>query len=542
MELKLKANDTELRKIFFELQIPNDIANILEIDYSYLIYLLYRQNKSQKYKKFTLNKRNGGLREIYAPISPIKILQRKLNYILQLVFEPKACVHGFLPNKSIVTNSLMHVRKKYVFNCDLIDFFPSINFGRVRGMFISKPYNLPPNVSTVLAQLCCHENHIPQGAPTSPIISNMICARLDGDLMKLAKKCNCFYSRYADDITFSTTLGNFPERIAKVVKSEDIIQIEAGRQLQGIIDNNGFAINKEKVRLQFQSKRQEVTGLKVNEKPNVKRSLIRQIRAMLHAWEKYGLENAEKDFHNRHNSKQRNPDRHPPSFKKVVEGKINFIKMVKSEKDFIYRKFEYKFNQLIGKPSPKVFADPIKEISEALWILEPEEEVWQGTGFMLAEYGFVTCYHVLGKATHAFKHDNYVIKFPVSVIHQNKDIDLAILKIKHQEIHHLKAGDCDSLDIGDSITIAGFPNYFLGSTPLFYDGKISGRRTISGIDWMLVDRSIIAGMSGAPVVNKNNEVIGIAARGGKSMDEADRTEFQGIIPVSALKYLINNNE
>ena len=96
---------------------------------------------------------------------------------------------------------------------DLENFFPSINFGRVRGLFMSEPFNVPQAGATILAQLCCHRGVLPQGAPTSPVISNIICSRLDRQLMKLAQSHNCFCTRYADDITFSKTRTAFPAEI-----------------------------------------------------------------------------------------------------------------------------------------------------------------------------------------------------------------------------------------------------------------------------------------------------------------------------------------
>ncbi len=152
---------------------------MLEVDYLRLVYHLYISPPSSRYTSFNLTKRRGGFRTIAAPVSSLKILERKLATILELVYDPRSCVCGFVVNKGIVDNAIPHLARAHVLNVDILDYFPSINFGRVRGLFMARPYSLPANVSTVLAQICCFNNQLPQGAPTSPIVSNMICARLD---------------------------------------------------------------------------------------------------------------------------------------------------------------------------------------------------------------------------------------------------------------------------------------------------------------------------------------------------------------------------
>ena len=183
-------------------------------------------------------------------------------------------------------------------------------------------YNCNQEVATVLAQICCHENQLPQGAPTSPILSNMICAKLDSDLQRLAKRNQCIYTRYADDITFSTSRIRFPSRLIWFsYENEELI---LGRELRNTIEDNGFVINESKVRLQPIYKRQEVTGIIVNEKLNVNRKYIRQVRAVLHAWEKYGIENAEKDFFKKYDKHKYYPPREN-TFKEIIKGRIEFI-------------------------------------------------------------------------------------------------------------------------------------------------------------------------------------------------------------------------
>lgn len=271
--LSLTRADEELIDKFSELSVPEDIAELLEVNYNFLKYYLYILPNSKRYTTFEIPKKTDGVRKITAPATALKIVQQKLNKVLQYVYEPKPSAHGFLPDRGIVSNAKKHSNKKYAFNVDLKDYFPSINFGRVRGLFMAFPYNLPEPVSTVLAQICCHENALPQGAPTSPIVSNMICSKLDTELQQLARKNKCFYTRYADDITFSTNVRNFPTAIAKV---DDFGFTEVGSELERIINENGFVVNPSKVRLQSSNQRQEVTGIVVNKFPNVKREFVKE--------------------------------------------------------------------------------------------------------------------------------------------------------------------------------------------------------------------------------------------------------------------------
>lgn len=337
MSLKLTASDEELRNQFSALQTRADIAKLLDIEESRLIYHLYVVPPNKRYRSFQISKRSGGTRGILAPATALKIIQQKLNQVLQVAYKPKPQAHGFLPGKSIVTNARIHPKQKFILNVDIRDFFPSINFGRVRGMFMAAPYTLSPEVATILAQVCCFNNQLPQGAPTSPIVSNMICAKMDSQLLRLAQEHRCIYTRYADDLTFSTSMPYFPTALARY--SDRTGQVELGEQLIQVIHGNGFEINANKIRLQTKKQRQEVTGLTVNKFPNVKRRLIRQIRAMLHAWKEYGLEAAESEFHNKYDKKHRSPNRKKPAFKKVILGKVEFLGMVRGKDDPIYLRF-----------------------------------------------------------------------------------------------------------------------------------------------------------------------------------------------------------
>ena len=273
----MAVKKVDIRERFFSLNSPEEVADLLEVKYKWLIYYIYRLPEKERYEIFSVNKKSGEPRVVMAPSTPLKIVQRKLCNILNEVYKPKPSVNGFVQNRSVVTNASLHSNKRYVLNLDIENFFPSINFGRVRGMFLKKPYEMPEKVATILAQICCHKNQLPQGAPTSPVVSNMICARLDGELQRLAKANNCTYSRYADDITFSTSMPSFPEDIAKIELGNSVHDVILGKDLLRIIGENGFAINENKTRLQRRNHKQEVTGLTVNRYPNITRKYTNQI-------------------------------------------------------------------------------------------------------------------------------------------------------------------------------------------------------------------------------------------------------------------------
>lgn len=331
----LSQSEEELKECFRRLKTRQDIARLLQISDYQLRYHLYIRPLNKAYTTFQIPKKTGNYRIISAPISSLKIIQRKVNQILKSVYKPKPSTYGFVTGKSIVTNAKQHVKQRHVLNLDIQDFFSSINFGRVRGLLMAIPYSCTEEVATILAQICCYENKLPQGAPTSPIISNMICAKLDSQLQRLAKKYQCIYTRYADDITFSTSRTKFPGHLAWFSQEADILFLSD--ELKKIIENNGFIVNNSKLRLYSRYKHQEVTGITVNQKLNVKRSYVRQIRAMLHAWEKYGLENAEAEFWNKFDNKSSLKKR--KSFKSIVKSKIEFVGTVRGKDDTIYLNF-----------------------------------------------------------------------------------------------------------------------------------------------------------------------------------------------------------
>jgi RNA-directed DNA polymerase len=266
-----------------------DVAKMLGFSPSGLSFVLYKLPDAKKYTLFEVPKRDGGKRQIKAPETSLSLLQRRLATLLTECMDElkqakpprRSLAHGFEKGRSIITNAQLHKRRRYVFNLDLANFFPSINFGRVRGFFLKdKNFELKPPVATVLAQIACFQNELPQGSPSSPIISNLIGHVLDGRLARFAKSHKCTYSRYADDITFSTSRKDFPPEIAVPAGGA---AWQVSDELRARINDAGFQINDKKTRMQFRGSRQVTTGLMVNEKVNIRQEYFRAARHMCKA-------------------------------------------------------------------------------------------------------------------------------------------------------------------------------------------------------------------------------------------------------------------
>ncbi|OZI77660.1 retron Ec67 family RNA-directed DNA polymerase/endonuclease [Bordetella genomosp. 12] len=279
---------TQLQKLK-EAKNLHDVATLLNFKPNKLSYLLYIAEDEEKYKTFEIAKRSGGTRSIAAPDPRLKQLQRNLSVLLlnclDELREKKLykddMAHGFLRKKGIVTNAVTHRAKRFVFNIDISDFFGSINFGRLRGFLIKDDrFELNPNVATILAQIACRNHTLPQGSPCSPVISNLIGHILDVRLAGLAAKNGCRYSRYADDITFSTNKKEFPQAIA--MREPDSHAWVVGAELEVVLSANNYSLNTKKTRMQYCDSRQTVTGLVVNRKVNVRSEYRRRVRAMVH--------------------------------------------------------------------------------------------------------------------------------------------------------------------------------------------------------------------------------------------------------------------
>jgi retron-type reverse transcriptase len=303
---------------------PADVATALGLTIKRLRWLAYHADAPTRphYVYFEVPKRTGGTRLLSAPHDDLKKAQRWIleNVLEKLPVTPAA--HGFVRERSVVSNALPHVGRDVVVNCDLKDFFPTITFPRVRGVFQAIGYS--PAVATVLALLCTEAPRsrvemegraywvavgpraLPQGAPTSPALSNQVARKLDQRLHGVGEKLGWTYTRYADDMTFSAAAG----------KREQIPWLLA--RVRHIAQDEGFALNPKKCRVQRAARRQQVTGVVVNQKPSLAREELRRLRAILHAAKATGL------------AAQNREGR--PDFEAWLRGKIAYVAMVDREK------------------------------------------------------------------------------------------------------------------------------------------------------------------------------------------------------------------
>jgi hypothetical protein len=295
-----------------------DLAAKLNINLPALRWLTYHRRGATvvHYHRFEIAKKTGGVRCISAPKPALAMVQRWVleNILMRLPVTPQA--HGFVRGHSIVSNATPHVNRAAVVNLDLKDFFPSITFRRVKGLFRGVGYS--EHLATVLALLCTEpprvpaavdgklyyvalgERVLPQGACTSPAITNALCHRLDCRLQGLAKKHAFAYTRYADDLTYS---GDNPRAVGRLLRS-----------VRAILKEEGFQEHPTKTRVMRRANRQEVTGVTVNSRPSVAREEVRSLRAILHNAARFGLESQNRAGH--------------PNFAAYLRGRVEFVCMV----------------------------------------------------------------------------------------------------------------------------------------------------------------------------------------------------------------------
>ena len=266
------------------------------------------------YKEFDIPKRTGGTRRITAPTGKLKDVQKCISVLVAPYYQVPNCVHGFAEGKSVASNASMHTAKNYVLNIDLKDFFPTITYTRVVKSLKELGFN--DEVSDIIARLCTIpmwdeqiqmlRNSLPQGSPASPLLSNIVCSTLDQRLSVLAKRYGLTYSRYADDITFSSNHSVYAKGGEFFKEFEDIVR------------SSGFKINEKKTRLQKRGSRQEVTGIIVGEKINTYRQFTKNLRAAVFHAETNGC--TPREFNN-------------------IMGRVSYMAMVKGPDTPIVKRF-----------------------------------------------------------------------------------------------------------------------------------------------------------------------------------------------------------
>ena len=523
-----------------------DVANVLGITKEQLKSIIV-YNKKNNYTEFEISKKNGSKRKIHKPTDTLMELQSKLKDILYENFSSHINAHGFVPSKDIVTNAEIHVGKKYVLNLDLENFFENISYGRVSNMFL-RYFKLVPKVAYTLANICCHpDGYLPQGAPTSPIISNIIAKTMDKELTNLAKRVRTVkYSRYADDITFSSNIP-FPSQFIEIGSRSPILS----STLIKIITDNGFTINNQKIRFQTSKEHQEVTGITVNKKLNVKRKYIRQIRAILHSVEQ-NLDNLDipiSKFNATYPFRNKKYSEELDMFK-VLKGMITHVGHVKGDSDPVFNKLVARFNHVIESiPYSKVA--PIKIFLSAdfykknTFIIQSDNDLnyyddasgelvsvgyGQGTGFYLKGIGLITNYHVLEYVIEAieegfkiagkpfniryFKGNSYEISHYARITHYDIKKDIAILEPENIDIDTVGLeASSQAIAQGEFVRLLGFPEYSEKDELKISDG-IMDRPVYEKTNLRYeISQTIFQGNSGGPLINSKNEVVGVAVRG-----------------------------
>ncbi|MGH7172693.1 MAG: reverse transcriptase family protein, partial [Gemmataceae bacterium] len=301
------------------LSTPAEAASALGLTIPRLRWLAFHTEVATRvhYISFTVPKKSGGTRSLHAPHRTLAAAQRWIldNILRRLPVEPP--VHGFQPGRGILSNAQSHSRRAVVVNLDLQDFFPSITFPRVRSVFHRLGYSSA--VATILALLCTEcprrvveyagqtyhvavgPRGLPQGACTSPALSNQVARRLDRRLRGLANKLGLTYTRYADDLTFSGD-DNLNGRVGYLMA-----------RVRHLAEDEGYVVNEKKSRVLRRNTAQLVTGLVVNERPSVRRRELRRLRAILHRARTEGLQ--------RQNREGR------PNFLAWLQGKIAYVRM-----------------------------------------------------------------------------------------------------------------------------------------------------------------------------------------------------------------------
>lgn len=448
--MKLDASKVaEIKVLFEKMQTTEDLVDVLnytnkavngekaiQFTLQQLTYFANPGRSKACYRRFTIKKKSGAERQIYAPNQILKSIQKSLSIVLQCVYKPSAAAYGFVWDRSIVDNARKHVDSRYVYNIDLKDYFESIDQAKVWKCLKAKPFNLVESYATeliphkkykniinvvfnnglvaqvsrvkgfnktgdpyfltddnrlsenwcikkingvhwiikpliisdsgsvskskkynreslanLIAAICCTEltvermdntgswisverSVLPQGAPTSPVASNMVCQKLDFLLTGVANRFGLRYTRYADDITFSSQHN--------VYQSEGEFMTELYR----IISEQGFHIKESKSRLQKDGHRKMVTGLLVHEKVNVQSRYVKQLRMWLYYWERYGYERAQGWFSEHYFREKGHVKDVIPSMDLVIRGKLNYLKMVKGNESKMYKDLYNRYNSL----------------------------------------------------------------------------------------------------------------------------------------------------------------------------------------------------
>ena len=567
---KSKVIPLNIEEIFSQLHridLERMCEKLFGINYGALSKVIYPH---PKYKTFLIKKRNGDPRILAEPRSVLKNIQQKLlTYLYEVAGPMKSCVHGFTKNRSVVTNARKHCSPKtrYVLNIDLENFFPSITFFRVRGLFQSRPFDFSFENATVLAHLCCHNGKLPQGAPTSPLLANLICRSLDKELMALAYRNRATYTRYCDDMTFSFSVKQ-AEKLPGGICSFDGSTAVLGAELRTCIEKSGFSVNSKKTRVSSSMHRMEVTGLTINKFPNVKREFVDRIRGALHSWGKFGYAAAEDMWQAKPYARQNRISLTPP-LHRVIWGRLLYLKMVRGAEDSIYTRLAERFNILLSAqmsinsefkgellPVLPVVRNAF-DASNALFVVDcfadhkasGEVVLSQGTAFAFGDYGLVTCDHVIRYEKPAQTPDKkwtddgadqyfdylpdasiFIVepstgnRWPFKVVLRDQGRDLALLKFTGAapaNLRHFAPLEA-AMELHQKGHLLGFPNW-APARKVHNDVEcvVTSKFPRSALNRIEVNAPVRKGNSGGPLVDNLFRVAGVAQLGATQADGND---------------------
>lgn len=489
--------------------------------------------KTSMYTSFSIPSGNK-TRFINAPNGRLKYLQSKISEFLGAMYTPRKSTHGYVKKKSIVTNAWVHAAKRYVINLDLQDFFPSITRNRVLGLLRS--LGISSEVSEIICNICCYNENLPQGAPSSPVLSNMICFSLDRALHHFCRVHKLIYTRYADDITISTNGSPLAIFAIGLPKSGKLALSDLSEDLVREISVSGFLLNPEKIRFSAGSDKKIVTGLIVNEFPNVSRKYIRNIRATLHNIEKDGFSIAQQAYRDRVGNQAKSLLQH-------VRGEISHIGNVKGKGDPVYRTLADRFN-LIFDDKLKTELTPKERIHGSIWVVKwkltdkKTEELYklaelenksihdvieevQGTAFFLDGFGLVTAAHCAPTLANDLEYFHIWHPLRPNIRHE-----VSVQKIcVHRDIclldHSVPAPEFSELKVfrnaprgEDKARAYGFTDYKIGDPATTSNGEISHISRKSAVKYLNLSFKVGQGMSGGPVLDEKSRLIGIIHKGG----------------------------
>lgn len=540
--------------MFSKIYNMKNLSDYLGISYEELKKVLF---SSSNYVTYEIPKKHGGVRKISSPKKILKSIQYKLKSDFETKYHANNCVNGFVKAKSIYTNALSHEGKKYLLNIDLSDFFPTINFNRVRSLLKHEPFNANSEISRMLANLLTNGG-LPQGAPTSPIISNMICRRMDSRLSKYCKKYNAIYTRYADDISISwneVTYGKYYyDEVTK--KPNDLIL--------KIIEEEGFVVNDKKTFYSSRNGHKEVTGIIVNEYVNTPKDYFYRLRSIINDAIKNTFEVAYKHHCEKKGIEYK--EENTKYFIQQVMGMMSYYKMIVNNEEFSrgrYINVAEKFNKLLGYNFCKINYNIEQLKVSGVYVFEKFDGdciLGYGTIFRYDKY-LITCKHCLMTdeefeslrisnckevvdylSMYKYYYSDGINRFELNKVYISSKNDLAIfIDDNYAGKVCFNAFNCNAKQ-GDKITVLGYPDYKWLDGCSLIPGSVTSTRVIpsNGVgtdrnDYLVVNASIVSGNSGGPVVDEKGQVIGVATWGVEPNEAKYAMIKNGVLKASYIK-------